>query len=134
MEESRVGLWKQKNIFINGRTEMSPFILLPSLFPVSQLNLSWNKNFKAREQHVHVKLRHFNIGISLFKMLDSILQKWLERTPGLEPKDFHFWMKYKDAVENYLSETFYEPAKVRSIYQPFQIHARNMCLIFPGEQ
>lgn len=31
-----------------------------------------------------------------------LLQKWLERTPGLESNGFDFWTKFKDSVEQLL--------------------------------
>ena len=41
-------------------------------------------------------------------------QRWLERTPGLEGSEtsFDFWAKYKRAVQQYLHQYFYVPAKV----------------------
>lgn len=31
--------------------------------------------------------------------LSYLVQKWLERTPGLEEDGFNFWQKFKDSVE-----------------------------------
>ncbi|XP_068970679.1 tryptophan 2,3-dioxygenase [Bombus flavifrons] len=36
--------------------------------------------------------------------LSCLVQKWLARTPGLEPHDFDFWGKYKKSVEELLVE------------------------------
>ena len=36
--------------------------------------------------------------------LSYLVQKWLARTPGLEPHDFDFWGKYKRSVEKLLVE------------------------------
>src|SRR5690349_16364578 len=36
--------------------------------------------------------------------LCDLVQKWLERTPGLEVDGFNFWGKFKDAVDNLLDE------------------------------
>lgn len=36
--------------------------------------------------------------------LSVLVQKWLERTPGLELDGFDFWGKYKKAVEKQLEE------------------------------
>lgn len=31
--------------------------------------------------------------------LTDLVQRWLERTPGLETEGFNFWGKYQDSVE-----------------------------------
>ncbi|XP_046742244.1 tryptophan 2,3-dioxygenase [Diprion similis] len=36
--------------------------------------------------------------------LSCLVQRWLERTPGLEPHNFDFWGKYTRAVEGMLAE------------------------------
>lgn len=36
-------------------------------------------------------------------MLD-LIQKWLERTPGLETDGFNFWAKFQASVEKFLAE------------------------------
>ncbi|KAH0951062.1 hypothetical protein HN011_000872 [Eciton burchellii] len=36
--------------------------------------------------------------------LSILVQRWLSRTPGLEPHDFDFWGKYKRLVEKMLTE------------------------------
>lgn len=36
--------------------------------------------------------------------LSDLLQKWLERTPGLEIEGFNFWGKFKDSVDKLLNE------------------------------
>lgn len=36
--------------------------------------------------------------------LFNLLQKWLERTPGLERTGFNFWDKYKTAVQRYMED------------------------------
>lgn len=36
--------------------------------------------------------------------LVDLVQKWLERTPGLETEGFDFWGKYQSAVQNLLKE------------------------------
>jgi len=41
-----------------------------------------------------------------------MLQRWLERTPGLSDSYFNFWQKYKDAVRRWLNEEYLEPALV----------------------
>lgn len=34
----------------------------------------------------------------------DLIQRWLERTPGLEEKDFKFWDRYKEVVTSMLAE------------------------------
>lgn len=36
--------------------------------------------------------------------LSDLLQRWLERTPGLELDGFNFWGKFKDSVDELLNE------------------------------
>lgn len=36
--------------------------------------------------------------------LSDLVQKWLERTPGLELDGFNFWGKFKDSVEQLLKD------------------------------
>lgn len=36
--------------------------------------------------------------------LSGLVQKWLERTPGLEVDGFDFWQKFQDSVELLLQE------------------------------
>lgn len=36
--------------------------------------------------------------------LSDLLQKWLERTPGLEVDGFDFWHKFQQSVEKLLSD------------------------------
>lgn len=36
--------------------------------------------------------------------LSDLVQRWLERTPGLDVNGFNFWGKFKDSVEALLSE------------------------------
>ncbi|CAL1539765.1 unnamed protein product [Lymnaea stagnalis] len=43
--------------------------------------------------------------------LFNLLEKWLERTPGLTVKSFHFWDLYKRSVERWLQDLLYIPAQ-----------------------
>lgn len=36
--------------------------------------------------------------------LQELIEKWLERTPGLEESGFNFWHKFQVSVENFLDE------------------------------
>ena len=54
--------------------------------------------------------------------LADLVQRWLERTPGLDADGFNFWGKYKQAVESLLA-TQHNVAQVR--IQPHSLCARN---------
>ncbi|XP_064636676.1 tryptophan 2,3-dioxygenase-like isoform X2 [Lineus longissimus] len=43
--------------------------------------------------------------------LHEVLGKWLERTPGLDVKEYNFWRKYRMCVEAWLYEGFRKPAE-----------------------
>ena len=47
--------------------------------------------------------------------LSDLVQKWLERTPGLEMDGFNFWGKFKESVEKLLEDQE-ESAKVMIKY------------------
>lgn len=36
--------------------------------------------------------------------LQELIEKWLERTPGLEESGFNFWHKFQNSVESFLNE------------------------------
>uniref|UniRef100_A0A0B6ZWY7 Tryptophan 2,3-dioxygenase n=1 Tax=Arion vulgaris TaxID=1028688 RepID=A0A0B6ZWY7_9EUPU len=43
--------------------------------------------------------------------LFQLVEKWLERTPGLTVKSFHFWELYKRSVERWLQDILFFPAQ-----------------------
>lgn len=47
--------------------------------------------------------------------LAELVQKWLERTPGLEADGFNFWAKFRTSVENLLQEKE-DAAMVNSLF------------------
>jgi len=52
-----------------------------------------------------------------------MLQRWLERTPGLSDSYFNFWQKYKDAVKRWLDDVYLAPAQVcRTLTLLFRYH------------
>lgn len=51
--------------------------------------------------------------------LQQLLTRWLERTPGLEEEGFHFWQKYKIAVDTTQEE------KKREVENEKEEHIRN---------
>jgi len=40
--------------------------------------------------------------------LCTLIQRWLERTPGLEADGFNFWNQYKEITSRLLKEQLYE--------------------------
>lgn len=40
----------------------------------------------------------------------NLVDRWLERTPGLSAEDFNFWNKYEQAVNNWLGVEYFQPA------------------------
>jgi tryptophan 2,3-dioxygenase len=54
--------------------------------------------------------------------LAHLIQRWLERTPGLDAEGFNFWGKYKQAVESLLASQL-SAAQVRT--EPRSLCARN---------
>ena len=53
-----------------------------------------------------------------------MLQRWLERTPGLSDSYFNFWQKYKATVSRWLDDCYLEPALVCPI-----IHQAHICVL-----
>lgn len=56
--------------------------------------------------------------------LCCLVQKWLERTPGLEEDGFNFWDKFQDAVNLLLKER--EDCAMVRIYENFS----SECLLY----
>lgn len=60
-------------------------------------------------------------------MLD-LIQKWLERTPGLETDGFNFWAKFQASVEKFLAEQVHtamqEPVEAARNYHLMDIEKR----------
>lgn len=56
--------------------------------------------------------------------LSDLVQKWLERTPGLEKNGFNFWEKFQCSVNSLLDE-LEKKAKVRN-----DICCIHQCLIY----
>lgn len=51
--------------------------------------------------------------------LADLVQKWLERTPGLEQDGFNFWGKFQESVEQLLAEQE-ASAMVRALLKVFK--------------
>ncbi|KAK3575936.1 hypothetical protein CHS0354_001138, partial [Potamilus streckersoni] len=80
------------------------------------LGLQEDQRVKYNQQH-YMKVFNDPESIQLLKdsliqpSLFSLIEKWLERTPGLQVNEFNFWSKYQAAVTNYLNENYLYPAQ-----------------------
>ncbi|KAL3878302.1 hypothetical protein ACJMK2_030665 [Sinanodonta woodiana] len=82
----------------------------------NMLGLQEDQRVKYNQQH-YMKVFNDPESIQLLKdslirpSLFSLVEKWLERTPGLQVNEFNFWPKYQKAVSIYLNENFLFPAQ-----------------------
>lgn len=98
--------------FMDFRDYLSP----ASGFQSMQFRLIENKLGVKTEHRVKYNQKYTHVFGSEPNALDAIIrsenepsltdlvQKWLERTPGLELDGFNFWGKFKDSVEVLLKE------------------------------
>lgn len=85
------------------------FRILENKFGVKQENrVKYNKTHYKDVFHDAQSLNEIEKSLEEPSMMD-LVQKWLERTPGLEVDGFSFWTKYRYAAECYLEETFFAP-------------------------
>jgi len=75
---------------------------------VSYNQLNYKEVFDKSED-----LKAITESVTQPSLLD-LLQAWLERTPGLDKKEFWFWRKYERSVEAWLHNDFYTPASVET--------------------
>lgn len=65
--------------------------------------VKYNKNY----QHVFGDDRRANESLNASESepsLSDLVQKWLERTPGLEENGFNFWQKFQESVQRLLND------------------------------
>ncbi|XP_064608140.1 tryptophan 2,3-dioxygenase-like [Liolophura sinensis] len=105
--------------FIDFRANLSS----ASGFQSLQFRLLENKFGVIPENRVKYNQEHycqvFRDSDSISKLEDSIkspslldlVQRWLERTPGLESGGYNFWGKFADASDRWLRDTLLEPAE-----------------------
>jgi len=98
--------------FMDFRDHLSP----ASGFQSAQFRLIENKLGVKTEHRVKYNQKYTKVFASEPGALEAIIrseeepsltelvQKWLERTPGLESEGFNFWGKFKDSVEALLME------------------------------
>lgn len=94
LSDGRGSCWslKTKEYFYQRKNRNVAVCSLAIFIPISQLNLSWKKNSKAQEKHVHVKLRHFNIDSSFFKLSDSFCRNgWKGRLDWSQKTSIFGW-------------------------------------------
>lgn len=61
---------------------------------------------KQKDQELEDSLKE----MSLFRLIE----RWLERTPGLSKNDYDFWARYEIAVDQYLTEEFLLPSEIET--------------------
>lgn len=106
--------------------EFRVYLSTASGFQSLQFRLLENKLGVKEESRVKYNQQHylkvFNDPASIKQLKDSLAQpsllalveKWLERTPGLSEKNFKFWEFYKHSVKRWLSDAFLEPAQAET--------------------
>lgn len=80
----------------------------------NKLGVKQENRVKYNQQHY---MKVFSDEESVKMLMESVeqpsllllLEKWLERTPGLQRHDFRFWQAFEIAVGRWLDETIYQP-------------------------
>lgn len=80
----------------------------------NKLGVKQENRVKYNQQHY---MKAFSDEESVKMLMESVeqpsllllLEKWLERTPGLQRHDFRFWQAFEIAVGRWLDETIYQP-------------------------
>lgn len=80
----------------------------------NKLGVKQENRVKYNQQHY---MKVFSDEGSVKMLMESVeqpsllllLEKWLERTPGLQRHDFRFWQAFEIAVGRWLDETIYQP-------------------------
>ncbi|KAL8568591.1 hypothetical protein ACOMHN_057960 [Nucella lapillus] len=106
--------------------EFRVFLSSASGFQSLQFRLLENKLGVKEETRVKYNQQHylevFNDPESIKQLTDSLAQpsmfalvdKWLERTPGLAEKSFRFWDIYRQGVGNWLNDAYLQPAQTET--------------------
>ncbi|XP_021339203.1 tryptophan 2,3-dioxygenase-like isoform X2 [Mizuhopecten yessoensis] len=82
----------------------------------NKIGLKEDSRVKYNQQHY---MKVFNDPENIAMLQDSIsspslltlVERWLERTPGLAKAEFHFWERYQCAVNRWLEDQWYKPVK-----------------------
>lgn len=82
----------------------------------NKLGLKDESRIKYNQQHY---MKAFSDPENVQMLQDSIsspslltlVERWLERTPGLSKTEFHFWERYHNSVNRWLEDTWLQPAK-----------------------
>ncbi|XP_061193029.1 tryptophan 2,3-dioxygenase-like isoform X1 [Saccostrea echinata] len=80
----------------------------------NKLGVKQENRIKYNQQHY---MKVFNDEESIKMLMDSVeqpsllavVERWLERTPGLQRHDFRFWRAFETSVSRWLDETIYQP-------------------------
>ncbi|XP_076467828.1 tryptophan 2,3-dioxygenase-like isoform X1 [Babylonia areolata] len=106
--------------------EFRVFLSSASGFQSLQFRLLENKLGVKEESRVKYNQQHyldvFNDPESIQQLTDSLAQpslmalvdKWLERTPGLGERAFRFWDVYRQSVASWLNDSFLQPAQTET--------------------
>ncbi|CAN8032634.1 unnamed protein product [Ixodes persulcatus] len=80
--------------------EFRGYLAPASGFQSLQFRLIENKLGVKNELRVNYGKQHYQktIQCSMSLRIRGVFQRWLERTPGLEPNGFNFWKKYQNVV------------------------------------
>ncbi|KAJ8297511.1 hypothetical protein KUTeg_024042 [Tegillarca granosa] len=85
----------------------------------NKLGIKEENRVKYNQQHY---MKVFNDPESRKMLTDSttdpsliqLLERWLERTPGLDENQFGFWKKYEEAVRKWIHECWFLPVEVET--------------------
>ncbi|XP_060604409.1 tryptophan 2,3-dioxygenase-like [Ruditapes philippinarum] len=81
----------------------------------NKLGLKEEHRIKYNQQHYK---RVFNDDVSIGQLQDSmenpslfqLVESWLERTPGLDRSEFHFWERYRRSVNRWIDDCWLKAA------------------------
>ncbi|XP_067663604.1 tryptophan 2,3-dioxygenase-like [Haliotis asinina] len=108
--------------FIEFRTHLataSGFQSLQFRLIENKLGVKEDSRIKYNQQHY---MKVFNDPKSIRQLEDSLespsllqlVERWLERTPGLAERTFNFWQVFQQAVSRWLEDTIMTPAEEES--------------------
>lgn len=109
--------------FMDFRTYLAPasgfqslqFRLIENKLGVkTEQRVKYNKKYSEAFSHEAAALEALEKSENEPSMLE-LIQKWLERTPGLEKDGFNFWAKFEASVEKFLAQQV-QAAMVRILY------------------
>ncbi|XP_004529546.1 tryptophan 2,3-dioxygenase [Ceratitis capitata] len=122
--------------FMDFRTYLAPasgfqslqFRLIENKLGVkTEQRVKYNKKYSEAFSHEAAALEALEKSENEPSMLE-LIQKWLERTPGLEKDGFNFWAKFEASVEKFLAQqvqaAMQEPVEAARNYYLMDIEKR----------